>query len=83
MEFIETAIFIKAVEKHINDNELRQLQLTLSLYPEMGRIIPASGGLRKLRWVIPGKGKRGGLRIIYYLIIKKNVIYLLYAYLKK
>ena len=82
MEFIETLLFRKEAKKVLNDDELRQLQTTLLLYPAMGAVIPESGGLRKLRWVSAGKGKRGGLRVIYYWVTHDHKIILLYLYTK-
>jgi mRNA-degrading endonuclease RelE of RelBE toxin-antitoxin system len=52
------------------------------LNPETGKVIPGSGGLRKLRWRGSGRGKRGGIRVIYYWIQQKDRIYLLIAYAK-
>ena len=82
MEFIETSVFTKASSSLLTDFELRQLQMTLLLHPGMGQVIPGSGGLRKIRWISGGKGKRGGLRVIYYWIAVDHKIYLLYAYSK-
>lgn len=82
MEFIETPLFAKAVRGLLSDDELGLLQMNLSLYPGAGAVIPGSGGLRKLRWMAGGRGKRGGLRIIYYWITAGHQIYLLYAYRK-
>ena len=50
--------------------------------PDAGDVIPGSGGLRKLRWRLAGRGKRGGLRIIYYRVVSTEQIYLLYVYAK-
>ncbi len=52
------------------------------LRPEQGSIIPGSGGLRKVRWAIKGKGKRGGLRVIYYWDPKTESFYMLLIYSK-
>ncbi len=52
------------------------------LRPEQGALIPASGGLRKLRWAASGRGKRGGLRVIYYWLPDEEAFYMLYAYAK-
>jgi hypothetical protein len=54
----------------------------LVLRPEQGAVIPGSGGLRKLRWAAVGRGKRGGLRVIYYWVPDEEVFYMLYAYAK-
>ncbi|MBI5023489.1 MAG: hypothetical protein HZC18_00605 [Candidatus Omnitrophica bacterium] len=82
MEFIETSVFTKASRSLLTDPELRQLQMTLLLHPDMGQVIPGSGGLRKIRWVSGGKGRRGGLRVIYYWVTADHKIYLLYVYSK-
>jgi hypothetical protein len=52
------------------------------LRPDAGVIIPGSGGLRKLRWRLEGRGKRGGARVIYYWMKGENVIYLVFGYAK-
>lgn len=64
MRFVETPIFTREVEALLEDEEYRALQWALFFRPEQGRIIPGSGGLRKLRWSAREKGKRGGLRLI-------------------
>ena len=82
MKFIETPIFSRQLYDLLADDEYRALQLALLLRPEQGARIAGSGGLRKLRWRLRGKGKRGGLRIIYYLDGQERVIYLLFLYPK-
>jgi mRNA-degrading endonuclease RelE of RelBE toxin-antitoxin system len=52
------------------------------LNPQRGKVIRGSGGLRKIRWGISGKGKSGGVRIIYYWLLKKNIILMLLVYPK-
>ncbi|MDP3889134.1 MAG: hypothetical protein Q8Q25_01165, partial [bacterium] len=66
MVVIETAIFTKLVQQHLTDDEYRELQVFLALNPEAGDIIKGSGGLRKVRWRHKRRGKRGGVRLIYY-----------------
>ena len=60
----------------------QRLQIALMLRPEQGDLIRGSGGLRKVRWALPGSGKRGGLRIIYYWSAGDRAFYMLYAYAK-
>lgn len=50
--------------------------------PDVGDVIPGSGGLRKLRWRLAGRGKRGGVRVIYYRVMTAEQIYMLYVYAK-
>ena len=76
MEIIETSIFTKRIKSVLSDDEYSCLQWALVINPEAGAVIQRSGGLRKLRWVVPGKGKSGGLRIIYYRYTKDDKIYL-------
>ena len=66
----------------LDDEEYRSLQLALLLRPQQGPLIRGSGGLRKIRWRRKGQGKRGGLRVIYYLEPKKQTIYMLFVYSK-
>ena len=66
MIFIETSIFTKEIERLTTDDIYRMLQTVLMLRPDAGNLIRGSGGLRKIRWNLPGKGKRGALRVIYY-----------------
>lgn len=66
MRFVETPVFTRAVTSLLSDEEYRQLQLALLIRPEQGALIRGSGGLRKLRWGAQGRGKRGGVRVIYY-----------------
>ena len=54
----------------------------LMLRPEQGALIRGTGGLRKIRWAGTGRGKRGGLRLIYYWAMESETIYMLYAYAK-
>ena len=82
MKFIETTIFTKVVQELLEDDEYKSLQVVLMLRPEQGPIITGSGGLRKIRWGVKGKGKRGGLRIIYYWDNKTESFYMLYLYAK-
>ena len=80
--FVETSVFSGQLFKHLPDEAYRSLQTALVLRPEQGALIRGSGGLRKLRWALPGKGKRGGLRVIYYWDSAEDVIYFIYLYAK-
>jgi hypothetical protein len=82
MIFIETLVFTRQLRALLPDDEYRNLQLALLLRPEAGPIISGGGGLRKIRWGLPGKGKRGGVRMIYYWDKAKDCIYMLLVYPK-
>ena len=80
MRIVETGIFTKALRGLLDEESYRALQLALVLRPEQGALIPGAGGLRKVRWGIEGKGKRGGIRIIYFWDPKESVLYMLLVY---
>ena len=82
MIFIETSIFTKEIQRLLPDKSYRMLQSVLMLRPNAGHTIPDSGGLRKIRWSLPGSGKRGGLRIIYFWNTPET-IFMLFPYKKK
>ena len=82
MLFIETPYFTRFCKEHCSDDDLRELQQLLIEHPEAGDLIRGSKGLRKLRWALPGRGKRGGARVIYFWRSAAGTIYLLYAYAK-
>lgn len=82
MRFIETPLFTRAITELMDDAEYQALQISIVLRPVMGAAIPGCGGLRKLRWSVPGRGKRGGARIIYFWDKQSDVAYMLYAYRK-
>jgi len=80
--FIESSIFAKELAKYLSDDEYRELQTFLIANPDSGNIIPGLGGVRKLRWKVRGQGKRGGVRVIYYLQSRNREIWLLTLYSK-
>ena len=82
MVFIETSIFTKIISKLIDDDNYAELQNSLALNPEQGDLIQNSGGLRKMRWKQQYKGKRGGIRVIYYLRVQQEQIIFIFAYVK-
>lgn len=66
----------------LDDEEYGSLAEYLAMNPLAGDVIPETGGVRKLRWRMAGRGKRGGLRIIYYYHDPSMPIFLLQAYQK-
>ncbi len=82
LAFIETSQFTRLVEQYLSPAEYHALQRALAENPEAGQVIPGSGGVRKLRWSMRGRGKRGGLRVIYYLRSQEGVIWMLTLYPK-
>jgi mRNA-degrading endonuclease RelE of RelBE toxin-antitoxin system len=82
MEFIEAPAFTRHVSEYMADDEYRELQDQLARNPELGDPIPGTGGFRKLRWADArrGKGRRGGLRIIYYYFSTDQQIWLMTIY---
>jgi hypothetical protein len=82
LTFIETAIFTRLIDKYLSDDEYAALQQVLVANPDAGDVIAGSGGVRKLRWGVAGRGKRGGIRVIYYLRSQQGQIWLLTVYAK-
>ena len=82
MLIVETPVFTKRILETLTDEEYRQLQHFLVQYPDAGDIIPGGHGLRKLRWTISGKGKRGGTRVIYYWLRPRGTILMLFVFKK-
>lgn len=82
MRFIETPVFTASLRRTLDDATYRALQLALLLRPEQGPVLVGSGGLRKLRWGTGDRGKRGGVRVIYYWDPPSETFYMLYLYAK-
>lgn len=81
MELIETSIFTKKVNRLLDEITYAQFREFLVCNPEKGKVVPGGGGIRKIRWGKKNIGKRGGVRIIYF-IKSETKIYLLYIYAK-
>jgi hypothetical protein len=82
MEFIETPTFTRLLMDLLTDDEYAGLQRVLVKNPEHGDILKGGGGIRKLRYPLPGRGKSGGVRVIYYCLRDYGQIYMLLAYSK-
>ena len=80
--FVESSAFERYLPIYLDDDEYGELQQYLILNPEAGAIVRGSGGVRKLRWSRPGMGKRGGLRVIYYVQYEPNEFWMLALYSK-
>ncbi len=82
MEFIEAPAFARHLPAYLNDDEYKELQARLGANPDLGDLMPGTGGFRKLRWADArrGKGRRGGLRIIYYHFKSDRQIWLMTLY---
>ena len=80
--FIETKLFTRLVQEYLSDDEYQELQKLLMEEPDAGDVVPGTGGVRKLRWQAPGRGKRGGYRVIYFTKIEAGVIWMLTMYPK-
>jgi len=84
VEFIETPLFTRLLSRYLADDEYRRLQVHMALDPDAGDVMPGTGGCRKMRWAdqTRGKGKRGGLRLIYCHLVQDGQIWLLTLYAK-
>jgi hypothetical protein len=82
MEIVETSVFTRQIRRLLKEDEYRELQEELVIHPLAGAVIRGSGGLRKLRWAAEGRGKSGGIRVIYYYLVREDLIFMLLAYSK-
>jgi len=82
MLFVETPLFSRLLLDLLSDEEYSLFQQFLIASPEAGDVIQGTGGLRKVRWASGGKGKRGGVRVIYYSVDEAEQIRLLLIYKK-
>jgi hypothetical protein len=82
MEFIEAPAFTRNLRDYMDDEQYRDMQQVLAINPEMGDVMPGTSGLRKMRWADQrrGKGRRGGLRVIYYYFAAVQQIWLMTVY---
>ncbi len=81
MEIVETSGFTRRIKELLSDDEYRLLQQFLVDNPDSGSVIPHSGGFRKIRWGLHGRGKRGGVRVIYYSQVD-DWLYMILVYAK-
>lgn len=82
VEFIETPTFTRLVTALLSDDEYMKLQNEIVEDPERGDLVKGGGGIRKLRYGVQGRGKSGGIRVIYYWVKDNHLIYMLVAYPK-
>jgi len=82
MVFIESAIFTKQVQELLTDDSYAEFQHYLAQCPKAGDVIRDTGGLRKVRWSVPGRGKSGGVRVIYYHVSTQGQCRMLLIYRK-
>jgi hypothetical protein len=82
ISFIELKPFAAVRDRYLSDEEFYDLQIYLIEHPYGGDVIPHSGGCRKIRWAIEGHGKRGGVRVIYFIRINPGQIVLVTMYAK-
>lgn len=83
MVLIESLHFSKHVYDYLTEGDYLSLQWELTLYPDIGDIIPGLNGARKIRCSKEGSGKRGGVRVIYYFRAQQNHIHMLAIYNKR
>ena len=81
LTIVETRGFTSEAESLLSESDRAELFLHLALNPYSGQVIPGSAGCRKLRWALAGKGKRGGVRVVYvnYLTMGEIVMITIYA----
>ncbi len=79
---VETPTFLAATRKLMDEDERAALVDFLAVHPQAGDLIQGAGGVRKLRWALEGRGKRGGARVIYFYHSEHLPLFLITAYAK-
>jgi hypothetical protein len=81
-QFVEAPAFMRFRDEYLDDDGFAELQRYLAKNPEAGDMVPGAGGIRKLRWKDSsrGKGRRGGLRVVYFCFLSEQEIWLLTLY---
>jgi mRNA-degrading endonuclease RelE of RelBE toxin-antitoxin system len=82
INIVETSIFIQQIQRLLNDKEYAALRKHLKENPDIAPIISGTGGARKIRWAKKGKGKSGGIRVLYLYRSRQGDIFLLLAFAK-
>ena len=77
---VETSTFARRAEKLLSAEEHEELLFYLAFHPQAGDEIPGTGGVRKVRFAAKGKGKSGGVRVIYYFFDEENPLYAIFLY---
>lgn len=82
-KFVMMPIFDKQwLDMGLGDNDLQYLQSELLKNPQIGKVIRGTGGLRKMQFAFPGRGKSGSGRVLYIDFVCAEIIYLIFAYPK-
>lgn len=79
---VETSLFLRHAAGIWDDDDRMAFVDYIASNPEIGDVIPGTGGVRKVRWARPGSGKRGGARVIYFYYHSEAPLFLLMAYAK-
>ena len=82
MDIFETAPFSRIRSRYFDEDSFAVFTWALDRHPKMGEVVQGTGGVRKVRWQLPGRGKRGGVRVVYFVADAQRRIYLLTAYAK-
>ncbi len=82
LAFRETKRFSERIVELLSDEAYAKLQLQLAEFPAVGDLIKGGGGIRKVRVALPGRGKSGGARVIYFWVVAEDVIVMLDIYAK-
>jgi hypothetical protein len=82
MTVVETPGFLRDAGAALTENERAEVVWFIAANPDAGDTVPETGGARKLRWRAAGRGKRGGVRVIYYYHNESVPLFLLSVFAK-
>ena len=83
MQIVRTGLYLRQMKRlGASNTDMGRLEAEIALNPQAGDVIPGLMGLRKIRFSLGNKGKKGGGRAIYFLMVSDDVAVMIFAYAK-
>ena len=83
MQIVRTGLYLRQMKRlGASGTDMGRLEAEIALNPQAGDVIPGLMGLRKIRFALGNKGKRGGGRAVYFLMVSDDVAVMIFAYAK-
>ncbi|MCA3312154.1 MAG: hypothetical protein ING24_05095 [Roseomonas sp.] len=83
MQIVRTGLYLRQMKRlGASSTDMRRLETEIAVNPQAGDVIPGLMGLRKIRFALGNKGKRGGGRAVYFLMVSDDVAVMIFAYAK-
>ena len=83
MQIVRTRLYLRQMKRlGASSTDMGRLEAEIAVNPQAGDVIPGLMGLRKIRFALGNKGKRGGGRAVYFLMVSDDVAVMIFAYAK-